>query len=256
MSNLNIDQFIALLPKLIRENDAVKGAILSALSGVVATKEDIKELIREMDKRFESMDKRFEAMQIQMDKRFESMDKRFEAMQIQMDKRFEAMQIQMDKRFDAVDKRFEAMDKRIDQGFKKVYRRLDEISIGADVSFELFCKSMIKTLFKAEQIQIPYIESGRHFKDSSHIVFPGSTDIEIDLFCPDPAIMGEVTYRVKDLQKIQTFIQKIQFMENQIFHQPARKFFCALEIDSSIYFEVQKLATQHQIQVISKELKV
>ncbi|MEX2728258.1 MAG: hypothetical protein Q6353_013460, partial [Candidatus Sigynarchaeum springense] len=52
------------------------------LSGVVATREDIKELIREMDKRFEAMqqqmDKRFEAMQQQMDKRFEAMDKRFD----------------------------------------------------------------------------------------------------------------------------------------------------------------------------------
>jgi len=43
------------LPTLIKENNLIKGAIISALSGVVATKEDIKELIREMDKRFEEM---------------------------------------------------------------------------------------------------------------------------------------------------------------------------------------------------------
>ena len=43
-----------------------------------ATKDDIKLLIHQMDKRFE-----------QMDKRFERVDKRFETMQTQMDKRFD-----------------------------------------------------------------------------------------------------------------------------------------------------------------------
>lgn len=49
------DEFIKLLPQLIREDDTVKGAIISALSGVVATKEDIKEVIAEFDKRFETL---------------------------------------------------------------------------------------------------------------------------------------------------------------------------------------------------------
>nr|MDO8112624.1 DUF3782 domain-containing protein [Candidatus Sigynarchaeota archaeon] len=67
MKNIDIDELLKILPKLIRENDTVKGAIISALSGVVATKEDIRELIREMDKRFDTMQKesnqRFEAIQ-------------------------------------------------------------------------------------------------------------------------------------------------------------------------------------------------
>jgi TolA-binding protein len=57
-----------------------------------ATKDDIKMLIHQMDKRFE-----------QVDKRFEQVDKRLELMQQQMDKRFE----QVDKRFEQVDKHFE-----------------------------------------------------------------------------------------------------------------------------------------------------
>ena len=36
------NEFIKLLPKLFKENDEVKGAILSILAGVVATKDDIK----------------------------------------------------------------------------------------------------------------------------------------------------------------------------------------------------------------------
>jgi hypothetical protein len=47
--DIDVAKLIEILPKLIRENDTVKGAILSALSGVVATSGDIRELIRELD---------------------------------------------------------------------------------------------------------------------------------------------------------------------------------------------------------------
>lgn len=49
------EEFLKLLPKLIRENDEVKGAIITALSGVVATKDDIARIIEHSDKRFETL---------------------------------------------------------------------------------------------------------------------------------------------------------------------------------------------------------
>jgi len=81
-SDIDVQKLIEMLPKLVRENDTVKGAIITALSGVVATKDDIKALIAEMDKRFEAMDKRFEAM-----------DKRFEAAQQHTDAKFEKVMV-------------------------------------------------------------------------------------------------------------------------------------------------------------------
>ncbi len=61
------NELIKLLPKLIKEDDKIKGAIISALSSVVSTKNDIERLIEHSDKRFEQMNKRFEYM----DKRFD-----------------------------------------------------------------------------------------------------------------------------------------------------------------------------------------
>ncbi|MHA1672418.1 MAG: hypothetical protein ACTSYI_02215 [Promethearchaeota archaeon] len=226
MSEIDIDWLIKILPKLIRENDQVKGAILTALTGVVATRDDIKDLIKEMDKRFETMDKRFETMHKEMDKRFEAMDKRFEIMQKEMNSQF-----------------------------THVFQRLDEISIGADVSFELFCKNMIKFLLKAENIELPYIESGRHFQDLDRSVFQDTTDIEIDLFCPNPPVIGEVTYKLTNISKMEKFVRKIAFMEKNIFKTSPQKFFCALEISANIYSDVLTLARKHQIEVISKEVK-
>ncbi|NMC04594.1 MAG: hypothetical protein GYA24_05245 [Candidatus Lokiarchaeota archaeon] len=79
--NIDIEKLIEILPKLIRENDTVKGAIITALSGVVATRDDIKELIKEMDKRFEAVERRFEAA----DKRFEAVDRHFDKVENRLD---------------------------------------------------------------------------------------------------------------------------------------------------------------------------
>jgi len=227
MTSIDVDELMRVLPKLIRENDTIKGAIITALSRVVATREDIRELIEAMDKRFEAMDKRFEAM----DKRFEAMDKRFEAM----------------------DKRFDAMDKRFDE--QKFYfdRRLNEISIGADVSFELFCKEVIKEIFKSKGITIPYIESIRHFKDINRLVHKDTTDVEIDLFCPDPKIIGEVLYKVISLRDLEIFLKKIELMEKEIFKGRSERFFCTLEIDPNIYNQFHEIAKTNDIQIITKE---
>ena len=70
----------------------------SSVFAAPATKDDIKMLIQQMDKRFEDVNRRFE----DMNSRFEDMNKRFEMMQHQMDKRFEDMQRYMDKRLESL----------------------------------------------------------------------------------------------------------------------------------------------------------
>ena len=57
MSDIDIKKLLKILPQLIRENDTVKGAIITALSGVIATRDDIRDLIREMDKHFDDIKK-------------------------------------------------------------------------------------------------------------------------------------------------------------------------------------------------------
>ncbi|HMF34128.1 MAG TPA: hypothetical protein VKK79_22075, partial [Candidatus Lokiarchaeia archaeon] len=57
--SIDIDELLKILPQLIRENDTVKGAILTALSGVVATHLDVEMVIQAMEKRFEAVDRQF-----------------------------------------------------------------------------------------------------------------------------------------------------------------------------------------------------
>ena len=77
----------------------------SSIFAAPATKDDIKMLIQQMDKRFEDVNRRFEDVNSRfedMNSRFEDMNKRFEMMQHQMDKRFEDMQRYIDKRFESL----------------------------------------------------------------------------------------------------------------------------------------------------------
>ena len=57
------EEFLKLLPKLIVEDNEVKGAIITALSGVMATRNDIERVIEHSDKRFEKIDERIEKLQ-------------------------------------------------------------------------------------------------------------------------------------------------------------------------------------------------
>nr|MDO8115950.1 hypothetical protein [Candidatus Sigynarchaeota archaeon] len=169
------------------------------------------------------------------------------AMQAQMDKRFE----QVDKRFEQVDKRFEQVDKR----FEQVDKRLDQIAIGADVSFERFCIEMIKELLAAEGHPVPYIEQRRHFVDNERMVNPDTTDVEVDLYYPDPPLIGEVTYKAHTMEKFDTFLSKIMFMEQAIFKKQALRYFCAIEIEPSIIDAIKKKASEFHVKVITKEVK-
>ncbi|MHA1689986.1 MAG: hypothetical protein ACTSUN_11760 [Promethearchaeota archaeon] len=236
MSKLNIDELLKILPKLIRESDEIKGAIISALSGVVATHEDIVQLnkamdkrfealIKQMNERFESMDKRFEAV----DKRFESMDKRFES----MDKRFESLTKQMNDRFEAVDKRFESMDKRfesltkqmnerfeatdkrfeaIETHFHEIKSTLKSLQKTLGKPFEQFGRNVVIKLLQSEGIENVTLEK-KILQDPEKFVSPGITEVEIDGFSINPPILVEITSILKTKEKIETFLRKKTFVE-------------------------------------------
>ena len=170
MSKINIDELLEILPKLIREDDRVKGAIISALSGVVATHDDIVALTKSMDKRFESMDKRFESM----DKRFESMDKRFESIQQTMDKRFESV------------------EKKMDKNYLDLRSILTSIQSAIGKPFEQFGRNIIVKLLKSEGYTGVILES-KKLQDPESYVSESISEVEIDGFSLDPPIIAEIT---------------------------------------------------------------
>ncbi|MHA1439658.1 MAG: DUF3782 domain-containing protein [Promethearchaeota archaeon] len=237
------EEFLKLLPKLIRENDEVKGAIISALSGVVATSEDIKILIKEFRKRFEAIDKRFEAM----DKRFEAMDRRFEALQKQMnerfeamDKRFEALQKQMNERFEAIDRRFEALQKQMNERFEAQYKEIQKVSVAIGAlgrrsgkALENTILAILKDKLIQENIDASKITK-EYLYDEKGEVFWKNYNSDIDILMQNgKIILIEIKYHVNK-HKIERFVRKSQLFKLQFKKDFDALVMICLEIKSSV----------------------
>jgi hypothetical protein len=175
---IDVQKLIEMLPKLIRENDTVKGAIITALSGVVATKDDIKALIAEMDKRFEAVDKRFEVMQQQMDKRFE------------------------------------AAQQGTDAQHEKVISILTDIKDAIGVPFEQFARNVVSRILAGEGTPGVELKKAR-LKDPKGVVFPSTREVEIDGLSDDPPVIVEITTILRDREKVEKFLAKKSFVEKQ-----------------------------------------
>ena len=176
------EEFLKLLPKLIREDNEVKGAILTALSGVVATKEDVTRII-------EHSDKRFEAVQDQM-------DKRFDAMQDQMDKRFEAIITQMNKGFE---------DARQDR--EKLHVQIATVSSRGGEEFQDTVLNLLKDKLIQESIPISDIKRETIVDREGNIFYKDyNTDIDL-LIKNEQIILIEIKFKA-DNRDVYVLIKK------------------------------------------------
>ncbi len=220
------EEFLKLLPKLIREDDEVKGAIITALSGVVATKDDIAKIIEHSDRRFkEATNERTEIIK-KVSEIIEHSDKRFEA----MDRRFE-----------------EATNERKDLRLK-----ISELSVAIgslgdksgkvleDSIIEILNDELIKENIPASRIQKELMV------DKEGIVFTKDFSTDIDVLIEDgKIILIEVKYRI-DNYDIFTFLKLADL------HERTRKAFDQLLI---LTLEIKRLhlnyANKQGIKVIA-----
>jgi len=115
------EDFLKLLPKLIVEDNEVKGAIITALSGVMATKHDIERVIEHSDKRFEKMDKRFEKM-----------DERIEKLQEILISHTQAL-TQLNERSNNLSGNFSRIENIRNTEFKTLDGKIESLSEGQDI---------------------------------------------------------------------------------------------------------------------------
>ena len=202
------EEFLKLLPKLIREDDEVKGAILTALSGVVATKDDIAKIIEHSDKRFESMDRRFESM----DKRFEEATNERK----EISKKVSELIDHSDRRFEEMDRHFEgATNER-----KALTLKISEINVAIgslgnrsgklleDTIIEILNDELIRENISASRIHKELMV------DEEGIVFPKDFSTDIDVLIEDgKTILIEVKYRI-DNYDIFTFLKLAELYEH------------------------------------------
>ncbi|MHA1386061.1 MAG: hypothetical protein ACTSR3_20090 [Candidatus Helarchaeota archaeon] len=226
----------------------IKNIKLDILKENFLSRAEFKDEMEKIHSRFDAMqkqmDSRFDAMQKQMDSRFDAMqkqmDSRFEAMQKQMDSRFEAMQKQMDKRFDIVERRFKSIDK-----------RFDALSLDFGTVIEKIGYVFIRTTLESEGINL-FPNLRVHLIDEKFEVHAGSTDVELDLFSADIPLVGECALKIIDLDKLDIFLRKINFVE-KMYRKKFRRFLFTLNISPMIEEEVRNFCKKWEIKLIYPE---
>lgn len=165
-----------------------------------------------------------------------------------IDKRFEAIQKQMNKRFDRVDKRFESIDKRFD----RVYERFDNIDLGYGIVVEGLQYSVVKREFKLRGFELD-LQVRQHFSDENFTVHPDTKDVEVDIFHVNPNIIGEASLKITNLDKLRTFIKKIEFIE-KMYKEPFQRYLFCFKIDEKILGDIKNLLQKYNIELINPYL--
>ena len=186
------------------------------------------------------------------------MDKRFEELIKHMNLRFEAIQKQIDTRFETsqreMNQRFEAIQKQIDKRFDKVYERLDNIDLGYGYVVEGMAYSIIKREFKQRDLDLD-LKIRQHFTDENYTVHPDTQDVEVDIFHLRPNIIGEASLKIFNLDKVRTFIKKIEFLEKTYKDNFKRFLFC-FKIDDRIEGELINLLQKYNIELIIPKIDI
>jgi len=250
------DAFIEKLLEKLRENKEFARKLHYLLEDEFVRKVEIKEMLAELrrmreesekrweesNRRWEESNRRWEELREDFRERTKIVDKRFE----QVDKRFE----QVDKRFEQVDKRFEQVDKRFDQMDEKIDKGFAELSLGFGMNFEDLSQAIVKKIMDVLGIKLPKLEK-RRFVDQKMTVHMNSTDVEVDLFSEEPLIIGEVSGSITELEKIERFIRKIHFLEEQFKKKATLKIIITYRIHPKLSNKVRAILKKEGIELIA-----
>ena len=174
----------------------------------------------------------------------ERIDQRFEESQ----RRYEELQKEMRQGFEETQKRFEKSDKKSD----KMLDILNNLQTQLGKPFEQFARNVIIRILEGEGISNVLLKSIK-LKDKNRFVFPGGTDeIEIDGLSEEPPIIIEITSILHNMEKVNIFLRKKEFVEKK-FKKKFRGFFIAAgsELTQQEIADITVLLRKHQSELIN-----
>jgi len=147
-----------------------------------------------------------------------------------------------------MDKRFE----RVDNRFERVYERLDIMDLGYGFVAEGLQYSVVKREFKLRGFELD-LQVRQHFSDENYTVHPDTKDVEVDIFHVNPNIIGEASLKITNLDKLRTFIKKIEFIE-KMYKEPFQRYLFYFKIDEKILGDIKNLLQKYNIELLIPHL--
>lgn len=227
MAEFDINHLIEMLPRLIQENDAVRGAIFRVVQGYMPTREEFLAAIAEMGRKHDDLAKR-------VDDGFEQVDRRFE----QVDRRFE----QVDRRFEQVDSRFDA----IETAIKDLALSINRIESKEGRSFQNTVLELMAETLRLEKVDPSTIRS-ENLSDPEGIVFFAGYTTDIDVLLENENLYLVEIKAKANRDDVAHFLQNIALYEKRTGKTVTRPILVALRINES----AKLLAESQSIRVIA-----
>ena len=137
--------------------------------------------------------------------------------------------------------------------FNKVFvRKLDAFSSTLGRRFEAYNKMVLEILLDLDYDIAPDLKS-IVLPDPNGEVNPTNKEVEIDLFCLKPLLIGECTTFLQadtGIAKIERFIRTKNFV-HRIYHEEPKSYFFTYQISPEIENEVKALLKSAEIKLIT-----
>ncbi|MHA1755942.1 MAG: hypothetical protein ACTSVV_04170 [Promethearchaeota archaeon] len=212
------------------------------------------QIILEMNKRFEEARKAREQIILEMNKRFEEARKAREQIILEMNKRFEEARKEREQIRKEMDERFEAVNRRLDfhdENFKTIINALNDIQKQIGKPFEQFARNVVIRILKGEGFEGVRLKPAK-FEDKDYTVFEDTSDVQIDGYSEEPAVIVEITSILRKMKKVDDFLRKKEFIE-KLKNKKFRGFFVAAscEMDQEEVAEVIVKLREHNCELIN-----
>lgn len=179
------EHILRVLPILLKKDDQFREEVSFVLSKTLATKDDLKQILEAMDRKFEAVNKRFEAA----DRRFESlvheMHKGFE-LQSKATKDLETKVGSLDTKVGRLETKVGSLETKVDKGFQLQSNATRDLGIKMDTvgaRWGIFAESTIRNTLKELLLKDLKIKEVKEWKahDKDGLVFGYPQEVQIDL---------------------------------------------------------------------------
>ena len=136
---------------------------------------------------------------------------------------------------------------------KKILRVVEEFKFGLGKGFERYNKAVV-VVSANHKVDAKSIAIGKKFADPEGVVNPINKEVEVDIFCSSPLIVGEcTTYLDSDeLEKVHRFIKTIAFIE-KLHNEKPHSYFFTYGIHEDIRHTAQSLLMDANITLVCGE---
>jgi len=131
------------------------------------------------------------------------------------------------------------LERRIESTFNAMISGLTDLSKYAGLTLEDFTRKILENYLKGMGV-LPSDRSLRSETIDSE---------QIDIFCEDPAIVGEVTAYAESTKEAEKLLKKASVVRQKLGKEP-KKYLLVMTTNKQVYKDIQKISEENEIELI------